>query len=388
MIYTLIKIYMLSVLLLSCAYAGKGSWEAQQLRAEAISADYQQRYPNLCSDRHVFKVVELADGSKLELDLRLVRPKEGGPFPVVFFVHGGAWATGSKAQFTHESYVLADHGIAGVRMEYRWKSHGAKYQEAFSDLMDSIDYIRKRADALKIDFSRVGLAGGSAGGHLSAIAAQLTPECISYDGYNGLYDAFDRGHSSFGGGDYTGETEAEKKKASAIYNIKENPPHTFLYHGTEDLTVSIEVARRFRDAIRDQGGHAEILAYEGAGHAFFNKNPYQTATTSALLAHTRYVFGLTNLELNLPDFQLPPAVAKGMKGFDLIGEWRLEGDSAKTLNFNADYSLKSTARKAERWERRYGAYYIIWDSGHQSLIEPIDPTAFQIKGTLYKKIDE
>lgn len=75
----------------------KGTWEEQQARAEEISAEHQAKYPNLSSEKIVFKTVELPDGSKLDLDFRIVRPKEGGPFPVVFFVHGGAWATGSKA---------------------------------------------------------------------------------------------------------------------------------------------------------------------------------------------------------------------------------------------------------------------------------------------------
>ncbi len=286
-----------------------GTWEEQQARAEEISATYQAKYPGVRSERVVYKTVTLPDGKKLELDFRIVRPKTGGPFPVVFFVHGGAWATGSKAQFTHESYVLADHGIAGVRLEYRWKSQGAKYPEAIGDVMDAIDFVRLRADELNLDFTRVGLAGGSAGGHLSSIAAQRTPECICYDGYNGLYDAFERNGGRFGGGDYTGTTEAEKKSASALYMIRDHPPDTFLYHGTEDTTVVIKQAYRLAEAIRAKGGNAEVLAYEGAGHAFFNKELYQSVTTRALLDHTSFVFGLTDQKPILVRYGLPSAKA-------------------------------------------------------------------------------
>jgi acetyl esterase/lipase len=242
----------------------------------------------------------------MELDFRLERPKEGGPFPVVFYVHGGGWVSGSKSGFTHQSFVLAENGIAGVRLEYRLKKHGAKYPEAISDVMDAIDYVRQHADELNIDFSRVGLAGGSAGGHLSAIAAQLTPECICYDGYNGLFDAFKRDGGRFGGGDFTGRTEQEKRAASAMYNIKRSPPDTFLYHGTKDTTVVIKQAHRFAAAIRKKGGSAKVLSYEGAGHAFFNREPYLTATTQALLAHTMKVFGLTDKEPVISEYILPP----------------------------------------------------------------------------------
>lgn len=282
---------------------GKGTWDEQQARAEEISLEHQAKYPNLRSDRIAFKTVKLPEGGTLDLDFRIVRPKRGGPFPVVFYIHGGAWGTGSKAQFTHESYVLADQGIAGVRLEYRWKSLGAKYPEAISDVLDAIDYVRQHAKELNLDFSRVGLAGGSAGGHLSAIAAQLTPECICYDGFNGLYDAFERNGGKFGGGDYTGTTEEDRKSASAMYIIKRNPPDTFLYHGTEDTTVVIEQAYRFAKALQQKGGKAEVLAFDGAEHAFFNKDPYQTLTTKAMLDHASFVFGLTDQKPTLSDYK-------------------------------------------------------------------------------------
>lgn len=363
----------------------KGTWEEQQARAEEISAEYQSKYPNVHSDRIVFKTVELPDGSELDLDFRIVRPKTGGPFPVVFFVHGGAWATGSKAQFTHESYVLADNGIAGVRMEYRWKSQGAKYPEAIGDVMDAIDFVRQRAKELDLDFTRVGLAGGSAGGHLSAIAAQLTPECICYDGFNGLFDAFDRGISHFGGGDYTGTTEKEKKAASAIYNIKQPPPDTFLYHGTEDHTVHIDVARRFAEAIRKKGGNAELLVYEGVGHAFFNKDPYQTATTAALLAHTSYVFGLSEKKPVLSDYALPPKIAKVPNGFTIIGKWKQKGAPSKAFAFKEGFAAVSPSGESLTWTESFGNYYIVWKSGHYNAIEIKEARTIKIGKQVYIK---
>jgi acetyl esterase/lipase len=364
---------------------GKGTWEEQQARAEEISAEHQAKYPNLSSEKIVFKTVDLPDGSKLDLDFRIVRPKEGGPFPVVFFVHGGAWATGSKAQFTHESYVLADNGIAGVRMEYRWKKHGAKYPQAISDVMDAIDFVRQRAAKFNLDFTRVGLAGGSAGGHLSSIAAQLTPECICYDGFNGLFDAFDRGSSRFGGGDYTGTTEKQKKAASAIYNIKQPPPDTFLYHGTEDHTVYIDVARRFKEAVRAKGGNAELLVYEGVGHAFFNKNPYQKATTAALLAHTSYVFGLTDKKPVLSDYALPPKIAKIPAGFTMIGTWHQKDGPSKSFEFKDGFAATSPSGEALNWDESFGNFYIVWKSGHHNQIEIMDAQTVKIGKVIYTK---
>ena len=294
------------ILVVASVACGKGSWSANQAQAETKTAEYLAKYRTVQSEKVVFKTVKIPKGKTLDLDFRIERPKEGGPFPVVFYVHGGGGGAGSKSAFTHQSFELAKNGIAGVRLEYRWKGQGAKYPEAISDVMDAIEYVRQHAAEFNLDFTRVGLAGGSAGGHLSAIAAQLTPECICYDGYNGLFDAFKRDKSRFGGGDYTGTTERQKKAASALYNIKMPPPDTFLYHGTADTTIDCKQARRFAKAIQEKGGSAEVLLFEGAGHSFFNKEPYLTATTRALLAHTSNVFGLTDKKPVLAEYILPP----------------------------------------------------------------------------------
>lgn len=288
---------------LTCIHAGE-SWARQQADADQRTAEYQKKHPSIHSEKIVFKTVTLPDGNKLDLDFQIERPAKGGPTPVVFYVHGGGWGSGSKSALTHQSFALAEHGIAGVRMEYRWKKHGAKYPEAFSDVMDAIDYVRKHAKELNIDFTKVGLAGSSAGGHLSAIAAQKTPECICYDGYNGLFDAFDRDKSKFGKGSYTGTTPEQKKAASAIYNIRISPPHTFLYHGTEDTTIDVQQSHRFKQAIIDNGGTAELLEYKGVGHTFYRKEPYLEKTTKALLDHTMYVFGMTDKKPILSEYRL------------------------------------------------------------------------------------
>lgn len=296
------------VLLLVAAASlfGKGTWEEQQAFAEKKTAEYQGLYPEVYSERYVFKTVQLPDGQILDLDLRIERPVKGDNFPVVFFVHGGGWITGSKTHFCHQSFELAKQGIAGVRLEYRWISQGAKFPEAISDVLDAVEYVRAHAGELNLDFSRVGFAGGSAGGHLSAIAAQLTPECICYDGFNGLFDALDIGNGRFGGCDYTGTTVAEKRMASALYLIKEPPPDSFLYHGSEDTTITPDQSFRFAEAIRAKGGKAKVLLYEGVGHSFFGKEPYLSLTTKALLDHTSYVFGLSRHKPVLSDYLVAP----------------------------------------------------------------------------------
>jgi dienelactone hydrolase len=264
-------------------------------------------------------------------------------------------------------------------MEYRWMSMGGEFNNVIGDVMDAIQFIRERAGELGLDFTRVGLAGGSAGGHLGAIAAQRKPECISFDGYNGLYDALDRDGSAFGGGDFTGTTEEEKKAASAIYQIKDSPPHTWLYHGTEDTTIVIEQSERFAAAITAAGGSAAVLAYEGMGHGFFNNTePYLTLTTQALLAHTSYVFGLTT-EAPQPGDYLPEP-EQGLKpvGFKLPGAWAREGNPAETYTFRADLSVTSPSGESLDWFESQRNLFLVNGEGLSVQIHPLSRVRIRI----------
>jgi len=129
------------------------------------------------------------------------------------------------------------------------------------DVMDAIDFVRKHAKKYKIDFNRMGLAGGSAGGYLSALAAMRTPECCCYVGYNGVYDLT--------GKSFPGFPQEPAKEDSPVNQIRNNPPATLLLHGKADTTVPYEESLSFADAIREKGGVADVIIYDGQKHAFF-----------------------------------------------------------------------------------------------------------------------
>ena len=373
----------ISLFVISISAYGMGNWQEQHDWAEGQTAEYLSKYPQVRSDSFVFKTIELSNGQPLELDMRIERPRTGGPFPVVFFVHGGGWITGSKAHFCHQSFELANNGIAGVRIEYRWMSHGGVYSNVMKDVLDAVDYVRQRKDKLNIDFKRVGLSGGSAGGHLSAVAAQLTPECICYDGFNGLYDIINPDTSRFGGReDFVGSTNVEKKRASAIYQIKVNPPDTFLYHGTEDVIIDIQQSSRFANAIKKMEGQACVLSYEGVGHGFFMQEPYLTQTTQALLDHTRNVFGLTDERPQLSRYAVLPKIASVPTAFTIIGKWIQKDQPDRILEFKPNRQMIYDRQKVS-WDERYGNYYIIWKDGTRSRIDVLESKKIKVSDAVY-----
>jgi acetyl esterase/lipase len=230
--------------------------------------------------------------------MHLTVPAAGGPFPVMFWVHGGAWRGGtpekSEVPPGNQAVYLANHlGVAVVSVAYRCKGSAGNFTQALEDVMDAIQYVRDHADEYGISTRRIGLYGGSAGTPLSAMAAQRTPEADLYIGYNGIYDFVPLARSIVGKhGDY-GLTEPSAEANSAIYHLKSTPPHTLLLHGTDDQAVSPQQSAKYVEAIQAVGGQARLLMYKGEGHAFFNVGrPMELPTLYEVKEFIKQVWGI------------------------------------------------------------------------------------------------
>jgi acetyl esterase/lipase len=194
-----------------------------------------------------------------------------GPFPVVVMIHGGGWTKGGPEVMAPRSAFLVERGLATVRIQYRLLKDGGTFPKTISDVTDSIEWVRQNAKRYDFDMTRVGLTGGSAGGHLSSIAAQRTPECNVYMGFCGLYDAYEVGEGLFARrAHFVGEGEQDRKDASAIYQIKTPPPATILFHGLADATIDYNQAVRFAEALQMKGARTELVLNEGCGHEVGN----------------------------------------------------------------------------------------------------------------------
>ena len=218
---------------------------------------------------YTFKTDTIVYKKTASVDLKLyVDIPKGikGPFPVDILIHGGGWVNGSPTKLLPESKILAERGVACVRVQYRLVKNGGTFKKTMSDIMDAIDWVRNNKNNYQFDMDRLALSGGSAGGHLSAIAAQHTPECTTYIGYWGLYNAYERGLGRFGKGKFIGTSGEEKKNASAIYQIKTPPPTSLLFHGKADPTIDYMQTIHFAKAIKNKRGKVQTVILDGVGH--------------------------------------------------------------------------------------------------------------------------
>ncbi|MBI3726120.1 alpha/beta hydrolase [bacterium] len=118
------------------------------------------------------------DEKKNNLDLYV--PKGDGPFPVLAWVHGGAWKMGDKALFRHVGHAFAKEGILTAIVGYRL-SPGVKHPEHVRDVARALAWLKKHAKEHQGDQDALFVSGQSSGGHLSALVA-LDPTYLKEQG--------------------------------------------------------------------------------------------------------------------------------------------------------------------------------------------------------------
>jgi acetyl esterase/lipase len=109
---------------------------------------------------------EDADAVRHRLDLYF--PKGQKKFPVLMFVHGGAWKMGSKDLYEKLGQLYAKNGIGTVIINYRL-SPKVKHPGHIEDVARAFAWINKNIAKHGGDPDNVFVSGHSAGGHLVAL---------------------------------------------------------------------------------------------------------------------------------------------------------------------------------------------------------------------------
>jgi acetyl esterase/lipase len=124
------------------------------------------------------------------LTLDLATPSEPGPHPALVFVHGGGWNFGhlSDHGYPEKLQEAARRGYVAVSLSYRLTDEDAKdggprfpWPAQSEDVRCAIRWLKANAAKYGVDPARIGMAGHSAGGHLSLMTA-LAPQVTAFDG--------------------------------------------------------------------------------------------------------------------------------------------------------------------------------------------------------------
>lgn len=232
-------------------------------------------------------------GRRNQLDIwrRPDLPRDGKA-PVLLNVHGGAWVIGNKQQQAMPLLAhLAENGWVCVSINYRL-SPRATWPDQIVDVKRAIAWIKANIADFGGDPDFVAISGGSAGGHLSSLAA-LTPNepqfqpgfeeadtsVVAAVPFYGVYDWTNR--------DGTGRDDMEEmlarlilktsraespqvwEDASTMSWVSPDAPPFFVVHGTNDSLVPVEQARSFVAMLRAESKQPVAYAeLPGAQHAF------------------------------------------------------------------------------------------------------------------------
>lgn len=97
-----------------------------------------------------------------------------GPWPIVFYVHGGAFSLLSKDTHWVMGLAFARHGYMVVNVSYRLAPEHP-FPAAIADVCAAWAWLAEHAESLGGDLGRVAVAGESAGGNL--VAALTVAAC-------------------------------------------------------------------------------------------------------------------------------------------------------------------------------------------------------------------
>ena len=211
-----------------------------------------------------------------ELNLFVYKPLEFDikkKYSCIVFFHGGGWNSGNPEQFDRQSRYFASRGMVAVSVEYRIRNvHGTSPIQAMEDAKSAIRFIRSNAKLLSIDSNKIAAAGGSAGGHLAAVAGNI--------------DLFDNSNEDLTISSkpnllilYNPVLHNGRKwpwidnpsNASPYDNISKGAPPTIILTGTEDKIIPVELIENYKKRMESIGSRCDVIFYEGAEHAFFNR---------------------------------------------------------------------------------------------------------------------
>ncbi|MET8014036.1 alpha/beta hydrolase [Streptomyces sp. NPDC005271] len=215
-----------------------------------------------------------------------------GARPMVVWIHGGGFATGSRNQRAGAYRWLADHGYPVVSIDYRL-TPPPRWKDASGDVLCALSRLARLVRPYGIDSSRTVLAGGSAGGSLalnvayglktgrihSSCTAHLPAPPVAVAGFypasdlKGLWQ--DNGLLGYGREiteAYTGGTPAQRPEryryASATSRVRAGLMPTLLVTGASDHLIRRSRVQALADRLRRAHDPVRFNAVPYSDHAF------------------------------------------------------------------------------------------------------------------------
>ena len=247
----------------------------------------------------------------LALTMDVFRPKQDANGAAIIWVVSGGWFSSPEAInpiFCNE-YLSRGYTVFAV-------VHGSQPKftipEAIDDLHRAVRFIRHEATRFGIDGERIGITGGSAGGHLSlmigtagdggkrdardpvdrcssrvqAVACFFPPTDFLNYGKKGNevigssllapfrapfdFRELDRDKRVFERVTDRDKVRSIARDISPIYHVSQDDPPTLIIHGDADRLVPLQQSEIMIEKLKQAGVPAKLVVKKGGGHGWRN----------------------------------------------------------------------------------------------------------------------
>jgi acetyl esterase/lipase len=245
----------------------------------------------------------------------------------VLLMVSGSWKSGTNSLRPWLVAPLLRRGFTVFPVYHVSQPH-ATVMEIVADVNRAVRFVRTHAREYGVDPDRLGVTGGSSGGHLSLMLATrggpgpaAAPDAVDrassavqavaiFFPVTDLLNLGDSTENLHDGGPPKSYTKAflqepknlpvwqvTGREMSPIYFVASNLPPTILYHGDADTLVPLDQSQRFLARAQEVGAKVDLVIHPGFGHG-----PVPVAGWPKWLAPVSAVRGVGIMMLDLMEF--------------------------------------------------------------------------------------
>ena len=243
-------------------------------------------------DSNIIRDVEYARVGERSLKFDLHVPHGKLRAPLIVWVHGGAWRSGSKSN--PPLAKLVEEGYAVASVDYRLSTE-AKFPAQIHDLKAAIRFLRGHGGQWSLPLQKILVAGDSAGAHLAALVGVSNghAELEGQVGNDRNQSSDVQGIVSFYGaanlttilkqstphgldvrvpalalllGGQPEDVPELARLASPVFHVDPNDPPLLLLHGDQDPQMPINQSHELYGAYKKAGAPAQFEVVHGGAH--------------------------------------------------------------------------------------------------------------------------
>ncbi len=266
--------------------------------ATAVFAEVTKDFQPTAGIKMEKDIPYIPDGDEAQkLDIYVPETSADKPLPLIVHIHGGGWRAGSKFPCPVMGMVFKGYAVASVGYRFSQK---AIFPAQIQDCQAAIRWLRAHAKEYNFDSEHVGVIGGSAGGHLSALVgtsggkkafppigghldeSDLVQAVIDIYGPadfstvvqqaaedKNVKNIFDFNTPSDPYSSLIGTKLDDKPKADAVspvHSVSKDSPPFLILHGTHDTLVPYAQSVQLEAALKAQSVPVWLQTLPGSGH--------------------------------------------------------------------------------------------------------------------------